>query len=342
MTFSGFCVRDVYDALDVAFSVNDLDRCCSLAAELLCTPRESRALVGYLVALYAKHYVSCTNATATMRIADSLADVDASASRRGLCEAVILIACQRRKDGKLLCDLCEDVETSNAAEAALEAAGWTADALLTLVDPRAAVVAAGRLCNAPTSFGASAPEPPPGLVAAVALSGTPPPGRAVRRDVAWSVWQAAFERSGASSDVSGLLQSLLKLYCLRCTARRHRDDRLNLLYAAVYVAFKGRASVKPLSERVSGLVAKGVAAIDSVVDEILCQDKSHESKRHDDRDCTYSRYDDSEGSYLSRVTRYDDEARCAVADDKRRAACKTSSAIKSVTVSSRFTKLADA
>jgi hypothetical protein len=354
LSVSGYCLKDLYDSLHASFACRDLERACCLAAELACTPGELGTLLGHLVDVYARWYV-CGNLWLAERLLCLLSTADADAgrsrskvrdgagraeARKALCEMVILIGSQRRRDGEELWRKRgghdehdgDDHGSSSSSNAEAAASCFFDDADLPrefATHVRAvraklarrqghdAMAAAAALLRDRASSDAERLENTklPSNVAAE-LKRMP---KLVRHDAVWHVWAQALDAAvSLGSDHTSLVTALLRLHALRCS-KRQRDSRLNLLYYALYSCCRRSIRSDGPSEQLAATLQRGRDRIDDVYDEIL-------SARHSGGDPggevarkteTGLRRQRDKPSYLSCVTTYDDVARCELADDIR-------------------------
>ena len=304
LTASGYIKKDVYESVDQAMLTQDLERSCCLVVELACTANEGGALIAFLVDTYARWYVS-SNLWTVRRLAQLLASLDNRSpakmralphdpqARRDLCEAVLLIATQRRRT-QPRCWLRASPDGKKTGEDAVR----RLPAALDMRDHDRAVALVGEVLedDRKDALIPDLPEYRP-------LSKVPGATKA-RPDLAWLAWRVLQARAeGGKNDTTGVCEMvghLLDLYSRRYNQTR-REARGNLLcYAALAVA-RGRVKDSPSSATHEALLGQAHACIDAVYEEVLGPDPEAERVR-------YLQYVD---------TTFDDALRCELADERR-------------------------
>jgi hypothetical protein len=331
-TASGYCVKDVQEALDHALATGDVERSCCLAVELACTPQEARNVVAHLVDAYAQWYASCNLWTAR-RLAELACEMDgapavmarfpeSAAMRRALAEAVVLVVassaarsadrwsryagCARATSGAEACSGTANLPAPLATYvAALQSAlrrGDAKGALATTLDTMA-------------HEGATTPDVPPhAAVGAVS---------ARSRDVAWHLWAELLGgRDGVACEFA---TASLALYSV-AYAKRHRPRRLGLLMSAVLgSATPSKVHSTQPAAALAGMILRARASIDDVFAEVTGQELRNDDggcgDGHDapSRDEQHVRpYKPAAFNLLDCIgTTYDDALRCELADERR-------------------------
>lgn len=341
LTASGYCRKDAYESLALSFANGDVERCCCLAAELACTPGEPGTLVGTLIDTYAQWHITGSLAVVA-RLAHAFADLDGQPSvmrsfagnavmRRSLCDAVIIPASLPRRACSELWKTKQPSSPLPPFEEGDSEAGVSAVRLMVQEgNGRGAVSIAAVLLSS-----RSKDMPPP--------SGDLPVRKPHDRDVAWHLWNVASETAATMSEsVQLFVRASLRMYSQRFTLQR-RTARANLLCYALLTCARGRvASSSPLEEHLEVLLQAAHDKIDDVFDDILSrptlQQNADDLEALDadaEADGGDEEGDDEDKSvdYMRCYTRFDNQLRCRLADERRHP--EVPSNIKHITVVSK-------
>jgi hypothetical protein len=342
LTASGYCRKDAYESLALSFANGDVERCCCLAAELACTPGEPGTLIGTLIDTYAQWHLSGSLAVVA-RLAHAFADMDGQPSvmrsfasnavmRRSLCDAVIIPASLPRRACSELWKTKQPSSPLPPFEEGDSEAGVNAVRIMVQEgNGRGAVSIAAVLLS-----WRGKDMPPP--------SGDLPVRKPHDRDVVWHLWNVASETAATMSEsVQLFVRASLRMYSQRFTLQR-RAARANLLCYALLTCARGRvASSSPLDEHIEVLLKAAHDKIDEVFDDILSrppeEPPGHQEVGDGNGEVDGDEKDEDEDNnrpvdYMRCYTRFDNQLRCRLADERRHpdeAPCN----IKHVTVVSK-------
>lgn len=152
----------------------------------------------------------------------------------------------------------------------------------------------------------------------------------VRNDAIWAAWGVVLRfASSKGQQQHAAVHALLRLYAMRCN-KRQRDTRMNLFHYALHACMLPGKKIRVMTPdpALAKLLERGKTQIDGVFDDTLNASAGNaESARsrsgHRQRKPrpgapqTQTRECGQTGSYLNRLTQYNDAARCEIADELR-------------------------
>lgn len=276
---SGYKIPELYSELESALIARDLERACSLAAELSCTVGgHTRSVVSFLLDTYCARCVNSGRAQLNLlhstlaHIGDGTAkspDLNAvrdAVFRRGLCALTLLVASAHADEQRSVeaafarVPRSEHVPSLESALQALRASALARDAHLMSSIIRAA----------PDEAWFSKARPPCTTLrqAQARLPDVQRLRAAARRDAVWDLWDLATElgrQVGVSEYVDNCLHAFSWNYSSSLTARA----RIHLLWYAFLVIVKGAPKTGPHPIDPPTL-ERALLSIDSVFAGTLC------------------------------------------------------------------------
>ena len=331
----------MYESLALSFANGDVERCCCLAAELACTPGEPGTLIGTLIDTYAQWHISGSMAV-VVRLAHAFAEMDGQPSvmrsfasnavmRRSMCDAVIITASLPRRT-------CSELWKTKQPPSPLQyVVTGDSDAGVRAVqhmvqngNGRGALSIAAIILSSPAGRGKDMPPP----------FGDLPVRKPHDRDVVWHLWNVATDAAATMPEpVQLFVRASRRMYSQRFTLQR-RTTRANLLCYALLTCARGRvASSSSLDESIEVLLQAAHDKIDGVFEEVLSraptmqhhtQETENEEGDQDVEGAALATGDDQPVDYMRCYTRFDNQLRCRLADERRHP--EAQSDIKHITV----------
>lgn len=286
LTVGKYLKQDVYDGLEKALTHKELERACYLAVELVCSAREVKPFLAFMIRVYSKHFLSSNSwmVHTVLRTVEEAASLSRKKNflsnprfRKLTCQLVLLIGQEALKD------TLADVRTilSSPALASDDKYIWPsagqdaiiaryADQLSSMVSLKLGAVLfnaiRGDITASLHALNSLLNNTPPYLMQPARFEFLQVLTEAQRKDTVWYVWDVLLTESAAMDDpVQEYVRSSLSLF-LWGFKKSQRLDGINLLFYSLFVIAK--RSAKRI-DRLNPVVTSGSRNIDIVFCETL-------------------------------------------------------------------------